>query len=457
MSELDYEQALAEYEAILEISPMNVEASLGVVEVYIRTEDFAKAEDIAVKAYETTESTKLQDKITMLNSDKIYNSDGNIVKDSDKIGVYEITEYDENGNIFKITVYSEEDSIQRIREYGADGVLLKESKYNANGDLYLELTYSSKDMIETTLNITYGESNDRSSLIMTDSNGLEIEKILYSEDGDVMEHELVEFDDNGYPVKKLYYKTEDVLERYEIWENNEDGNIVKKSYFESDDVLESYEIYEYYENEMVIILYTVEGIIEKVSGYRYREDEEQILSRGCDYEYKYEYDAEGRLIKEDSGYEIMEIEYDSSGSVEMIKSYDRDGNLLSQYDIGTTIVRTSYSNQSTYVYKYDNKGDIVSYSSTTTDPNWVHWNDIWTFTYDANGNMIKETQYLTSYKHYGTYIYYTYDEEGNVLTEEIEDLCGIGFNGVYYHFYSSERKFNLDELLFVGPYMWLYE
>ena len=63
LEELEYEKALAMYEAVLDIDPKNVEAYLGMAEVYIAMDDFKEALDILEEGYEETEAEELLDKM----------------------------------------------------------------------------------------------------------------------------------------------------------------------------------------------------------------------------------------------------------------------------------------------------------------------------------------------------------------------------------------------------------
>ena len=68
LEEMNYEQALATYEAVLEIDPINADAYLGIVEVYIRQGEYEKALEYAQKGYDLTGDERLQDKIDFINS-----------------------------------------------------------------------------------------------------------------------------------------------------------------------------------------------------------------------------------------------------------------------------------------------------------------------------------------------------------------------------------------------------
>ena len=66
LSEQNYEQAIIEFEKILEIEPMNVDAYLGLAEAYIGKGDTEKALEILRKGLEQTGDTRLQARIDEL-------------------------------------------------------------------------------------------------------------------------------------------------------------------------------------------------------------------------------------------------------------------------------------------------------------------------------------------------------------------------------------------------------
>lgn len=73
LSEQNYEQAIIEFQRVLAIDPMNVDAYLGMAEAYIGLGDYDKAEEILRKGYELTGDAVLLDKINNLFN---YNSGG---------------------------------------------------------------------------------------------------------------------------------------------------------------------------------------------------------------------------------------------------------------------------------------------------------------------------------------------------------------------------------------------
>lgn len=83
LKEMYYAQALDAYNAALSIDAQNVEAYLGITEVYIRTNQYQTALEHAKKGHEVTGDASLQEKIDMLGSSRIIDSNGWIMKTID--------------------------------------------------------------------------------------------------------------------------------------------------------------------------------------------------------------------------------------------------------------------------------------------------------------------------------------------------------------------------------------
>lgn len=63
LNELDYEQAIASYEAVLDIDKENVDAYLGIAEAYVGLEDYEGAVDILKTGYELTANEVIKGRI----------------------------------------------------------------------------------------------------------------------------------------------------------------------------------------------------------------------------------------------------------------------------------------------------------------------------------------------------------------------------------------------------------
>ena len=72
LSEMNYEQAVIEYQRVLEIEPMNVDAYLGLAESYLGLGDTEKAREILLKGLEVTGDPLRQAKIDALAKAETY-------------------------------------------------------------------------------------------------------------------------------------------------------------------------------------------------------------------------------------------------------------------------------------------------------------------------------------------------------------------------------------------------
>ena len=277
LDEMDYERALVAFNAVLKIDPKNADAYLGIVEVYIRTNDFEVALETAREGYEVTGDERLKEKIDMIESGDIFASNGWRMK---------MSGYDGEGNLVFWHEYT----------YNIKGQQASVAKYNADGvqEQYLELAYDEEGRTLT----SYG---------YVSSTG-EIEKIDY-EYGDHSEREIwyeglsdtvswyeeAELNDQGHTIKEMVYSAEGELRSTEVYTYDEEGRRAKREIFDENGELSSYWLYSYDQDGKAL----------KDQHYHYRADGE-LLS----YD-EYLYDTEGKAI----------------GS----RSYDGDGTLKYEY------------------------------------------------------------------------------------------------------------------------------
>lgn len=119
LDELQYEQAIAEYKAAIEIEPNNAEAYLALVEVYVQQGDYGAALEVLSNGIEQTQDERLRERLEKLQAQ--YN--GSVRSSNQNIEYYEsgealsICEYDENGSLVRTTWYSESGEVERIDEY----------------------------------------------------------------------------------------------------------------------------------------------------------------------------------------------------------------------------------------------------------------------------------------------------------------------------------------------------
>lgn len=273
LEEMDYEHALAAFNAALSIDPKNADAYLGLVEVYIRTNDFESALKDAKEGYETTGDERLKEKIDMIESGNIFASNGWNMK---------MSGYDEKGNLVFWHEYA----------YNLKGQRRSVAKYNAQGvqEQYLELTYDE----EGRELISYSYENDGNLFkCITEYDGSNYRRTYYTDIGDtVWWYTEAEADDRGRIWKETEYDEDGSLKQAIICEYDESGNEIKRSYYDKNNELTNYYIWIRDENGRSIQDQFYNGN-DEFTGYReyvYDDDGRYIGSR--------EYDADGVLLSE---------------------------------------------------------------------------------------------------------------------------------------------------------------
>lgn len=174
MDELQYEQAIAEYELAIEIEPNNAKAYKKLAELYVEIEDYESAIAVLNHGIEQTDSKRLSHYLEEVKADfgknQVQMVQGQLVqKQSEQEqmevpqeeiqkdlqesvlgdgpreetvymddGSYRIDEYDENGSIVKSSSYGADEKLRfyTINERDESGNLIKTGWYNADGTLW---------------------------------------------------------------------------------------------------------------------------------------------------------------------------------------------------------------------------------------------------------------------------------------------------------------------------------
>lgn len=227
LDELQYEQAIAEYELAIEIEPNNIEAYQALAELYVQMEDYDSAVAVLNRGIEQTESEKIanyleevqrtleekQAQITVQESEA-ENSPGEVRaywRDRDVKG-YITYEYDEHGNLIKGTWYYDDGAIYGYSAY-ENGNLVKMTHNNSDGTIDYILEY--------------------------DESGNQVKESNYNADGTLNSYTIHEYDKNGNLVKGSDYRADGKLIGYSIHEYDENGNWVKNSVYDADGALHS--------------------------------------------------------------------------------------------------------------------------------------------------------------------------------------------------------------------------
>ncbi len=252
LDNMDLELAIKLFDELLKIDPQNIEAYLGIVEAYLRSGDYDKAREWAEIGYEKTGDERIKEKIDMIDSGNIsdsegrqlkmtcydgegnvkyfheyvYDSDGNLKtvisfdKEGNETSRVEGISYNENedvsyayytesGEVFKRVCVYGENGIEKSYSYNIDGSLSDYSLYEYEGEKQIETTYYGDD---TPTNRYISEQNKFSTYYFNGDRWvlscywiyLENESIEYDENDNLVQREVYSTDENGNRVSKVY-------------------------------------------------------------------------------------------------------------------------------------------------------------------------------------------------------------------------------------------------------------
>ena len=270
LDEQDYDAALEMYLAMLDEDPMNADAYLGIVEVYLRRGDYDTALKYAKEGYDKTGDERLLEKINMIESGNISDSRGNRLKMTvfdengnikfwheytyDKDGRENgVTSYDVNGN--QISHVDEEYTDEHVVSYWWDdtGIIGKEEFFiDSNGRYYKGISYDEDGNIDNYMEFEYsGDSDRRSCESYYDENYVlsNVWEYTYDSEGRETEVHITYYDNEG----SILY------DDYQTREYDSDGRLVKYSGLDGDRNVLWYDTYEYDENGNMIREFRYDG------------------------------------------------------------------------------------------------------------------------------------------------------------------------------------------------------
>ncbi len=268
LEEMNYEEAMQCFWEILEEEPENVEAYLGIVEIYIRTSEFDKALEYAQKGYEITGAERLKEKIDMLEGSYILDSQGRIKKKSN---------YDDEGNLrwWHIYEYDATDSQTYVTAYDAEGNVTSELNLISGTDEFT-ISYVYEASTGIVKRLEYYDMPETNSA----------KQVYYDENGKVFNYFLLEFDEEGREIRKSTYNASDQLldEEYYKYEHVEtDIESIEKTYCKKneDDDWYLYEerIYNSEKKERKLIYYKENGKISSTTISEYDSNGNVISSK----------------------------------------------------------------------------------------------------------------------------------------------------------------------------------
>lgn len=272
LDDMDYDRALVAFNAALSIEPQSVDAYLGIVEVYIRTNEFEDALAYAKEGYDVTGDERLKEKIDMIESGDIFASNGWEMK---------MSGYDGDGRLVFWHEYT----------YNIKGQKASVAKYNAAGvqEQYLELAYDEegKRLISYSYAIPGGDISKcayeygsrsyhetryegTSDVVRgyvegeTDSEGKHLRETHYDKDGNVTQIMVWEYNEDGKTVKRADYTGSNELKGYWIYIYDEEGRTLQQQHYNSHDELTSYTEYVYDEegNNKGQRRYNADGVLQ---------------------------------------------------------------------------------------------------------------------------------------------------------------------------------------------------
>ena len=374
----NYEQAIAEFNKIIELDPMNVDAYIGLAQAYQGKGDIDKAIETLKTGYEKTGGQRLEEMLdrllnppeettattttTVTTTETITTATApaNEIVELDDGGYYEMAFntngdiihedfYDENGNNWgsadveyypnvnkKTETYYREDGTYYVKEYDENGKVLKQTNYNSDGSIYFyEIWEYDQNGNMTTMVSYYGDDNSLRSRkqYQYDENNYETYmefydslrycKEVYTDESMQKENNSlyrIEYNDN-YAVEYTYPDSDDATS---LWDGGNNG--IKECYaYNSDN--DYYHIIYDFDSSGKNILYKYytsnNGEPERYSGY-------------CEYEYN-----ENEQPIEDRSYYV---DWEGNAILSYKTTYTYDG-------LGNTLVTTEYSNNGTILWQ----------------------------------------------------------------------------------------------------------
>lgn len=303
-----------------------------------------------------------------------YNAKGLVVKETDAIG--------------RITTYTY-DELDRIIETNHEGRVTKNT-YDDYGQLLktkdhlVETTYEyDKGLLVKTSNdlghLTLERYDDKQQLIEQENEFGQITRFEYNEYG----HKVKEINPNGAQTRYEVNVLGEVTKEIDMY-----GNEATYT-FNAGGKNDSIKLGEYQSNTV----FNKRGLVEEIK--------DNLTASS-----KYEYDANGNVIKETKGQRIQEKVYDSQNRV--TKTIDALGNETKYiYNILDQVVETRYPDNTTVQNEYDLAGRLIKKIDQAGFST--------SYSYDKYDQLVEEIDALNNKT------IYEYDQRGNMVTQ-IEPL-----------------------------------
>ena len=276
LSDGNYEEAIIEFEAAIEIDEGKADAYIGLAEVYIEQGDLQKAIEILEEGYEKTKADSISAKLDEIKSGAVYDMQGKQRM---------MTHYNAEGKLDWYHVYDYEgDKQSKATRYDAKGKAQEsvEIKYDETGNEIQTYVCFTDNGELANVDYTY-QDGKRVKSVTERSNGYKFEEnYLYNEKGQVVE--IITKDEFSEGKYQRTIKTK-------ISYDSSGNETIQTDYDEQGNKLYSSE-YEYDKNRNLL----------KETSFYY-ENGKKKLDRYATYEYsssgeevaRYDYDANGNL------------------------------------------------------------------------------------------------------------------------------------------------------------------
>ena len=204
LDELQYEQAITEYELAIEIEPNNIEAYQALAELYVKMEGYDSAIEVLNRGIEQTGSEKLADYLEEIQRTLEEKQAQITVQESEaENSPKEERGYWESGDVKGYIIY----------KYDEQRNIIKENLHYNDDTLSYYLTYE------------------------YDAKGNCVKTTGYYSDGTIDEIYENEYDENGNRIRETWHCVHETIGNYAVFEYDENGNQTKATWYNEDGTL----------------------------------------------------------------------------------------------------------------------------------------------------------------------------------------------------------------------------
>ncbi|MBR6695157.1 MAG: tetratricopeptide repeat protein [Oscillospiraceae bacterium] len=222
--DLEYDKAVAEFQAVIDIEPKNVDAYMGLASAYIGMGDEEKAIETLEKGFMETGDDKIKKKLDEMK--KPEETTAGVTTTPEETTTPETTTTPEVTTIVAETTAPETTTVAtttapkvaRTKRFDYDDGRYAIIEYNSKGDHMRGFFYNSNGVLYEYYIYEY------------DSKGNLVEEIFYNGDGTLKERWINEYGIDGKRKKSSHYNSEEKLDGYDIIAYDPNGNEVRFIY-----------------------------------------------------------------------------------------------------------------------------------------------------------------------------------------------------------------------------------